>query len=114
MRKYRLCPKCGHSVFGGRCKWCNYVLPPENTTAAEEAEPQEPQVIEVPQQAPPVPAARVEPEAAAKSNQMVVMDAQQKARRILYTAEQNARELANKTRLESDARAAEIIASAQQ
>ncbi len=95
MRKFRLCPNCGHTVFGTKCEWCHYILT-NDRPAKEEAEQQTLKVVEHLEQTAAELLAKAKTEAHEKPTTMVVIDAQEKARRIVHAAEQIAQRLSSK------------------
>lgn len=113
MRDLRVCPNCGHPATGTRCKWCHYVFPTETSPTEKAGQPTAP-AVENSAQALREPAAKVKPEAPAKSNTLAALDAQHHARRIANSAEQTARDLAAKVKTEASTKSAQIISSARQ
>ena len=114
MKKQQTCPECGRPVFGNRCPRCHRLVP---------VTPDERQAEITPQPAPPPvqapvdnddrePSATESTESSKKLSTMSFIEAQQKARRVIYNAEQSAREAAIKIRSEAEAKAENLVTEA--
>ena len=95
MKNLRICPNCGLSVFGPKCKRCNYVFPVEKPVARGKTEHRTLQAVESTEPTTLEPAVKPRSERP-QSSTMIVFDAQQKSRRIIHAAEQAARDISNK------------------
>ena len=113
MKNQLICPGCGRPVYGNRCPRCHRFIGEDKPIISQKTELSE---------APPVsaavpPASTAEPVGTAtappETGTIAFIDSQQKARRIVYNAEQSAHDLLAKTRSEAESKAAACMAEAE-
>ena len=103
MKKLRVCPNCGLTVFGSKCKRCRYVFPNDKAVAREEAKRPAVPSVEPIKPVAPEPVSEARPEASASTPTMSVMEAQQRVRHLIRAAEQSARAISNRAKADADA-----------